>query len=428
MMQAESLDVASEYEALLQFLYISPVGLAQITGEGEIVMMNPVSSQLLMPLSCDGGLNNLFTALQDFAPDLRHQVSSYRAPRGAVCDGLRVELGPFRRSERDPQVLSLTLLKLDSNRLMAVLHDITQQVKHERLLRQNEAWFNAIIIGVTDYALVSLDREGRVESWNESIGRVTGFDRSAVGKPYSLFYPDDCITSHRVTDRLSEADESGWSLDDGWRQRADGSRFWGTAMIAPLPLPHDGNGPAYCLIIRDITDKREANEHLRRATECDHLTGIANRRAFFEAADLEIARWQKAPRPLSLLMFDADHFKEINDRYGHPAGDSVLRHFSEMLTGAFRECDIVARIGGEEFAVLLPSTGTSGALAVANRLINAVAVQTVEIDGQRIRYTVSGGLASMAPEITGLAALMKRADQALYAAKGAGRNCVQSFG
>ena len=163
-MQAESLDVASEYEALLQFLYISPVGLAQITGEGEIVMMNPVSSQLLMPLSCDGGLNNLFTALQDFAPDLRHQVSSYRAPRGAVCDGLRVELGPFRRSERDPQVLSLTLLKLDSNRLMAVLHDITQQVKHERLLRQNEAWFNAIIIGVTDYARGASNRGMRASA------------------------------------------------------------------------------------------------------------------------------------------------------------------------------------------------------------------------------------------------------------------------
>jgi diguanylate cyclase (GGDEF)-like protein/PAS domain S-box-containing protein len=426
-MQTDAAEMAAEYQALLQFLYMSPVGLAQITGEGEIVMMNPVSSQLLMPLSNDGGLNNLFTALENFAPDLRHHVSSFSAPRGTVCDGLRIELGPFTRSERDPKVLSLTLLKLEANRLMAVLNDITQQIKHERQLRQNQAWFNAIIVGVTDYALVSLDREGRVESWNESIGRVTGFAGEAVGKPYSIFYPEGCITAHRVTDRLSEADESGWSLDDGWRQRADGTRFWGTAMIAPLPLQHDGKGPAYCLIIRDITDKREATEHLRRASECDHLTGIANRRAFFEAADLEVARWQKAPRPLSLLMFDADHFKEINDRYGHPAGDSVLRHFAAMLTRTFRECDIVARIGGEEFAVLLPSTGTPGALAVATRLVSAVAVQTLEIDGQRISYTVSGGLASMEPEVTGLAGLMKRADQALYAAKNSGRNRVQSF-
>jgi predicted signal transduction protein with EAL and GGDEF domain len=113
-------------------------------------------------------------------------------------------------------------------------------------------------------------------------------------------------------------DESGWSLDDGWRKKADGTRFWGNAMIYPLRvrtqgLPIDAvmvaeqqaGAPAYCLVIRDITDKREASEKIRKSTACDHLTGIANRRTFFEAAELELARWKRLPRPLSLVLFDA---------------------------------------------------------------------------------------------------------------------------
>jgi len=131
---------------------------------------------------------------------------------------------------------------------------------------------------------------------------------------------------------------------------------------------------------------------------------------------------------LTLLMLDADHFKTINDRFGHPAGDAVLCSLAAALTSTFRECDIVARVGGEEFAVLLPSTSVQGALAVATRLLSVVAGQTLEIEGHRIQYTVSGGVASMEADVTGFDALMKRADRALYAAKSAGRNRVQSFG
>jgi diguanylate cyclase (GGDEF)-like protein/PAS domain S-box-containing protein len=427
-MQIDAVDVAAEYEALLHFLYIAPVGLAQISTDGDIVMMNPISSQLLMPLSRDGALTNLFTALENVAPDLRVQAASFRASRGVICDGLYIEVSPFNPVGREPQTLSLTLIKLDAERLMAVLNDVSAQIRRERLLRQNEAWLNAIIVGVTDYALISLDRAGRVESWNESIARVTGFDSGSVGQPYSIFYPKDCITADRVADRLREADDSGWSLDDGWRQRADGSRFWGSAMISPLRLQHVDEGPAYCLIIRDITDRREATEKILRASACDHLTGIANRRTFFEAADLEIVRWRRAPRPLSLLMFDADHFKDINDRYGHATGDAVLRHLATTLATTFRECDVVARIGGEEFAVMLPSTNLQGALAVATRLIQVVAAETLVIEGHRLQYTLSGGLATMDADVTDLEALMKRADQALYVAKGTGRNRIHVFG
>jgi diguanylate cyclase (GGDEF)-like protein/PAS domain S-box-containing protein len=434
-MSAQLQELSGEYEALIHFLHIAPVGLVQTDQNGEIYMINPLSAQFLLPLCHKGILTNLFTALENVAPDLRHLVASFKKPSGMICDTLRIALSAASNGKSDPPVLSLSMLKLDEYRLMIVLNDVTQQVKRERLLRQNEAWLNAIVTGATEYALVSLDHEGRINDWNESIRRLTGFEREAViGRPYSIFYPVDATTPDRVLDRLHDADESGWSLDDGWRTRADGSRFWGSAMIAPLRPPEDdlvGDAatpenlePAYCLVIRDITDKREASENVRKATACDHLTGLTNRRTFFETAEVELARWKRSPRPLTLIIFDTDHFKAVNDRYGHPAGDVVLRHMADTLCATFRECDIVARLGGEEFAVLLPSTGMDAALEGATRLLKIIESQVVVVDGVEIRYTVSGGIAEMATDVTGLDALVKRADKSLYAAKNAGRNRV----
>jgi diguanylate cyclase (GGDEF)-like protein len=125
-----------------------------------------------------------------------------------------------------------------------------------------------------------------------------------------------------------------------------------------------------------------------------------------------------------VLLLDADHFKAVNDRFGHPAGDAVLRDLAHTMSRSFREVDVVARVGGEEFAVLLPSTTIEGARAVAERLLAQVNARTVEFDGARINYTVSGGIAAMDEGVNGLDVLMKRADEALYAAKNAGRNQI----
>jgi diguanylate cyclase (GGDEF)-like protein/PAS domain S-box-containing protein len=424
-----------EYEALTQFLYMAPVGLVQIDASGEIGMINPLSAQLLMPLSPDGELSNLFEVMAGVAPDLRHMVASFSGTHGMVCEGLPLQVDAGVRGQRDPCVLSLSLLKLDPARLMAVLSDVSQQVKRERLLRRNEAWLHAIITGITSYAIVSLDADGRIDDWNESITRVTGFTREAVlGQPYSVFYPLDATTPDRLIDRLRDADQQGWSIDDGWRMRADGTRFWGTAMIAPLrgPLPAlpdevaavVSDESAYCLVIRDITDKREASDKLFQATMCDQLTGLANRRSFFEAAELEIERHRRQPRALSVLLFDADHFKRLNDDFGQPAGDAVLCHLAGLFKSVFREVDVVARTGGDEFAVLLPSTDAQAAWAVAERLRLAVQAAAVQVGDEHVRYTISGGVACVSPEVSSLDALMKCADSQLHAAKAAGRNRI----
>jgi len=425
----------AEHEALIQFLYLAPVGLVQADLDGEIVMINPISAQLLMPLSSDGGLTNLFGALESVAPGLRLQCAQYPREQGMVFEGLHIHLRAGEHAKRAPQILSLTLLKLDEARIMAVIQDVTAEMRRERQLRQSDAWLNAILTRISDYALISIDRLGRIVDWNESIARVTGFGEHAVGSPYSVFYPADAMTPEHLLDRLREADRNGWSLDEGLRLRADGSQFWCSALIAPLPDREafgldDPQAPAYALILRDISDKRAASEKRRQAAFCDHLTGLANRRAFFEAAELELDRAAHTPRPLALILFDADLFKNVNDRYGHPAGDRVLCDLADALRDTFRIVDTVARLGGEEFAVLLPSTGEQEALHGAERLRALVATRLVATDMGEIAYTVSAGVAVLdagANQDGGIDALIKRADQALYLAKGRGRNRVAGW-
>lgn len=176
-----------EYEALLQFLYLAPVGLVQLGADGAISMLNPLAAQLLMPLNQDGGLSNLFHALAPVAPDLHLLCRNFPAPHGQVCEGARICLHADGAAS-GPQVLSLSMLKLDAGRLMAVLNDITAQDRRERQLRNADAWLNAIMTNIADYALVSLDRRGRIESWNDSIGRVTGHGPDIKGQPYALFH------------------------------------------------------------------------------------------------------------------------------------------------------------------------------------------------------------------------------------------------
>ena len=164
---------------------------------------------------------------------------------------------------------------------------------------------------------------------------------------------------------------------------------------------------------------------LRQQAAFDPLTGIFNRRAFFEAANPVLARGVRQNQPATLLMIDIDHFKAVNDTYGHGAGDMILEGVAEIVSKALREQDILARFGGEEFIALLPNAGLDQAVVVAERVRKAVAVHSFDSKGGHASVSVSIGVGGGSCSETPLSQYIESADMALYRAKSDGRNCVR---
>jgi len=166
-------------------------------------------------------------------------------------------------------------------------------------------------------------------------------------------------------------------------------------------------------------------EEVARLARRDPLTGIANRRAFEEALARAFARARREGFPISVVAADIDHFKQVNDRLGHPAGDAVIAAVAGRIGSGLRDGDLVARVGGEEFAVLLPGAGTAEAAEIAGRLRMRVAQSPVAVPGGSVPVTVSLGCATLLGEDEEPVALLARADAKLYEAKVAGRNRVK---
>jgi len=165
------------------------------------------------------------------------------------------------------------------------------------------------------------------------------------------------------------------------------------------------------------------------ASLTDSLTGLANRAALMASGDAEVAEAQLSGRPVAVVLFDLDHFKSINDNYGHLVGDGVLCQFADVAVSCIRASDLIGRIGGEEFAAVIPDVEADGALAFAERVRKTFAASTAVIDGKGLNTTVSAGIAVAAAHefVEGLEELLERADRALYAAKAAGRDRVALY-
>ncbi|MGE5657702.1 MAG: diguanylate cyclase [Actinomycetota bacterium] len=165
-------------------------------------------------------------------------------------------------------------------------------------------------------------------------------------------------------------------------------------------------------------------EELEKLATTDPLTGVWNRRHLFALAEREITRVHRYNRPLSLLIIDIDHFKIINDTYGHAGGDEVLAILAKTVLNCLRKADFFGRFGGEEFVAFLPETTLKTAVAAAERIRENLANIVISVDEQQIRITVSIGVASYQKEDLTIDALLQRADKALYQAKNQGRNQV----
>jgi len=192
------------------------------------------------------------------------------------------------------------------------------------------------------------------------------------------------------------------------------------------PLRNEKGDIEYLFIaVHDVTETVAFEQKLMALNMMDALTGIHNRRSLECHLKEEVDRHKRYVHPLSLIMFDLDHFKAINDTYGHQCGDFVLQNVTKLIGNSIRGEDILARYGGEEFCCLLPETPIEAARMIAERFRSRVANQIFEFGSERINVTISLGVAAMTPKTMTPDLLLKKADDGLYMAKNRGRNRIE---
>jgi diguanylate cyclase (GGDEF)-like protein/PAS domain S-box-containing protein len=205
-------------------------------------------------------------------------------------------------------------------------------------------------------------------------------------------------------------------------RRNDGSTFWVSDHVRPI-LTSNGKILHYEGSLIDISEQKKAELELEQMAITDPLTGLPNRRYFFSRAEYVFGHITKPSHSLAVLMIDIDHFKRINDRFGHAAGDIVLYRIAQMLQSNLRSNDIAGRYGGEEFSVILVRINRDGICQIADRLCKTIGSNHINIGKDEIIATLSIGIAVLDSTTTSLDILLQRADQAMYSAKQAGRNC-----
>jgi diguanylate cyclase len=294
-----------------------------------------------------------------------------------------------------------------------------------------------------DVGLVVLDNEGKVVVWNGFMENHSGINPMTIkGKGLYDFFseiPQDWLSQKIDTVRLLKN-----QAFITWEQRPYLFRFkhyrpitglsdymYQNVCISPL-MSSTGDVENVCLVVYDVTDVatqhealEAANKKLEAFSRTDHLTQLNNRRAWEEAMHSCFDLYRRYQNTCALVMFDIDHFKAVNDTYGHPAGDAVIARTADAIRLCCRTTDVSGRYGGEEFGILLPETDAEGAATLAERLRKHIEDSAVEYDGQTIRYTVSLGVALLNGKYQTAASWLSAADEALYRAKEGGRNQVQ---
>ncbi len=293
--------------------------------------------------------------------------------------------------------------------------------------REQVERFNVALDRIPTYIYMK-DRERRYVYANKPTLELFGCTaEELVGSPDTRFFPPEAAARlHEIDSRV--LDQGADSAEEVVVDTPDGKRrvYW----EIKTPIYEGGDRSriwGLCGISTDITERKALEERFEQQAHLDYLTGLYNRRHFMEQGETELSRAQRHGRALSIFMLDIDHFKQFNDTYGHKAGDQVLQKLAEVMRGTLRTVDILGRVGGEEFAVLLPETELAEAVEVAERLRLAVEQTAVVFEaGLPQHFTVSIGVTTQRKMETNLDILLSEADRALYRAKEAGRNRVDA--
>ncbi len=311
--------------------------------------------------------------------------------------------------------------------MLGISHDISEKKRLEDKVREQKELLNAVLDNVQ--GLVYVKGENRRFLYaNKHLATVFGRPvEEIVGRLDSELMPRDVADAFWEKDKHMLATGEHYAGEESLVDAAGRLRHYWSVVV---PWAGFDGMPALIGLITDITELHTLKEELQRQARSDSLTGVANRRSFFENAEREFARSRRHGTPLSLVAIDLDHFKQINDGYGHPVGDLVLRGFVLCCQRLLREEDLCARTGGEEFCILLPGTAADAAHAIAERIRAELAGCALSPEHPALRVTASFGVTDAGPADTHFGPLFTRADRALYEAKQQGRNrsCVHREG
>jgi len=316
-----------------------------------------------------------------------------------------------------------------AQRMIGTYVDITEQKQTETALRVS-AQFQQAVFDSLSAQLAVLDRHGTIihtnAAWRDYAQAhgfadppdFTGGDYLTVLGGMTAQDPATVPVAAAGIASVARGEVARFQLPQPFFAPADNR--WFSIKITPVRDEQQRIVVSH----EDVTQIKAAELASVKLANTDVLTGALSRRNFLALAEQELARASRYQLPLMVLMLDLDHFKQINDQHGHAAGDAVLQSFVSTVTSVLRESDLIGRLGGEEFGVLLPSTSAEGGAALAQRIVESVRASPVEAGGEPIAYTVSIGGGCLGVE-TSFAALLGLADAALYQAKRTGRDRLE---
>jgi diguanylate cyclase (GGDEF)-like protein len=298
------------------------------------------------------------------------------------------------------------------------------------------------LLGSIEVGIVVLDKEFNVQVWNQFMENHSSIVPGMIqDKNLFEFFPE--IDKEWFKRKAAPAFSLKSPVFIIWEQRSylfqfdcnrpitsQANQMYQNITIFPL-ASLTGHVEQICLIIYDVTDEavsrlgmQSLNNQLEELGKIDGLTGLYNRRFWEEQFVMEFKRGRRSENPSSLIMLDIDHFKKVNDTYGHPAGDEVIKALGGIIKKAIRETDIAGRYGGEEFAIILPETPVANVEFVSERIRRLVEKCTVVYDEVDISFTISVGIAGFKQTHKDSTQWLDSADKALYKAKESGRNRV----
>lgn len=410
-------------EALLDLFVLAPVGLVEVDEEGRVEVANLAARRLLTPFTRAGSLDELFVALGAVVPDLAARVRGFDSPRGVILDALEL-LAPGEQ-----RGVQLSLVKVAPGRIVAVVTDAGALATALGKLSRADQRLRAVEGAVRDYAIFTVSVGGIIDSWSESAERVHQFPAAeVVGRSLTLLLPPGSGGDAYLQETLALAARNGWCEEEGHRQRQDGSLFWASTVVTALRAT-DGAAIGFSVVTRDVSERRRLEESQRddASSTTDYLTGVSARRAFFDLASSEVARARRYGQPLSMLLIDPDNFREINEQHGEAFGNEWLRAIAWVCRQESRTTDVVGRVGGEAFAVLLPSTELSGGLVLAERIRERMQRHMFSGEVQGVRCTLSVGVAEVTDSVISVDGLLAATGTAIQRAQQAGMNLVVGY-